>query len=501
MKHFSLYIIFFLSIGTIQAQKSNTPLTPIIDSVSVADPNTGHVYISWFPSDSADGYRIYRSINMIWQQVADVPAPATSYLDMNAAANFHPELYRMAAYRIVHDTLYLSVITDSSLYHNTIYVFPYQDSINCHFAIRLNWNKYVNWPEGVKEYKIFISENSSPWSLLATVSGNTSQYYHTNINDNTQYCYMIRAISDSGKTSTSNKTCFYTNLPNLPQFINADYATVADNSIQLSFTLDTSATICHYQLLRSTDSVHFSIITSYNQCGSNHYSYTDYNVDIHQRYYYRLIALDQCGNERIKSNLACNIVLNVSSSDEIQNHLNWNSYHTWLGGVDSIYIYRILEESQTTLIYKQQTTDSTYIDDMSTLVLQSWMISGKFCYIVELVEGDGNIYGIKGRSTSNMECANQMPRVFIPNTFCPSGDSLNAIFKPSVIFIDKSKYTFKVFDRWGGVIFQTNDPLKGWDGKENGNNAAEGMYTYYILYQSMDGQRKERAGRFFLLNP
>jgi gliding motility-associated-like protein len=502
MKFFSFYIVLFFFASLLHAQDTTPPDTPKLDSVSVADPDSGYVYISWYPSDSADvkGYYIYRSINAVWQQIANVLAPATSYLDTSAAANFHPELYRIAAYDEANN---VSPMTDAALYHNTIYVFPYQDSLNCHFAIRLNWNKYINWPEGVKEYQIYVSQNGGPWSLLTTVNNNTSQYYHMDVHDNTQYCYVIHAISESGKTSTSNRTCFYTTLPDLPQYINADYATVVGNSILLSFTLDNQATICRYQLLRSSDGIHFSNIASYNQSGTSNFIYTDNNVNVEQRYYYKLIALDQCNNDRLESNLATNIVLNAEGNDEIQTLLNWNSYYTWLGGIDSTYLYCVLDNGQTQLLYNQHAaTDTSFLYDLTNIVLQNPGISGKFCYYVELVEGSGNPYSVTGRSKSNIACAYQQPRVFIPNSFVPNGDdSLDRVFKPSATFVDNTDYTFKVFDRWGGITFETNNPLTGWDGKSGGSYAPEGMYSYYVMYKSLQGDRRERFGRFFLFCP
>jgi hypothetical protein len=223
-----LLILFF---KTVCGQDITPPDTPVLDSVSVADPVTGSVYVSWFPSDSADvvGYVIYRESSATWLTIDTVFAPATSYIDTGANANYHPELYRIAAFDEMNNISPMTLMIPTPQYHNTIYVFPYQDSANCQMAIRLNWNKYINWNEGINEYEVYMSENYGPWNILATVPGTKSEYYHQNISDNTSYCYYIRAVSNTGRTSTSNQTCFYTNLPDFPHFINADYATVVSD--------------------------------------------------------------------------------------------------------------------------------------------------------------------------------------------------------------------------------------------------------------------------------
>jgi gliding motility-associated-like protein len=52
-------------------------------------------------------------------------------------------------------------------------------------------------------------------------------------------------------------------------------------------------------------------------------------------------------------------------------------------------------------------------------------------------------------------------------------------------------YLFLIYNRYGIVIFKSESPDKGWDGKINGKNMApEGVYTYHIQYTSFTGQKK-----------
>jgi gliding motility-associated-like protein len=73
---------------------------------------------------------------------------------------------------------------------------------------------------------------------------------------------------------------------------------------------------------------------------------------------------------------------------------------------------------------------------------------------------------------------------YIPNSFTPDGDMNNQVFTP--IFtsgIDNYNYTFYVFNRWGEIIFESNDPSIGWDGSYGveGKDAEVGVYTYQIF--------------------
>jgi gliding motility-associated-like protein len=57
------------------------------------------------------------------------------------------------------------------------------------------------------------------------------------------------------------------------------------------------------------------------------------------------------------------------------------------------------------------------------------------------------------------------------------------IFSPSLAL---QSYSLQIFNRWGEVIFESQDPLKGWDGTITTPNGAsmspDGMYTYKINF-------------------
>ena len=66
----------------------------------------------------------------------------------------------------------------------------------------------------------------------------------------------------------------------------------------------------------------------------------------------------------------------------------------------------------------------------------------------------------------------------VPNAFTPNGDGINDEFR--VVFKSIKTYKITIFNRWGQVVYQSNDPSKGWDGRIGGKPAAMGTY-YYII--------------------
>jgi len=147
-------------------------------------------------------------------------------------------------------------------------------------------------------------------------------------------------------------------------------------------------------------------------------------------------------------------------------------------------------------------TDATfeYVDDVSGFINPG--SEGDFCYYVEAVETDLNPYGIKGKSISNMSCAAVKPYIFIPDAFTPNRDGKNDEFKPVLTFASNENYEMIIFDRWSGIVFQTNDRQEGWNGKTPGGKIApEGVYVYYIKFVSAENQVIEKRGYFTLIVP
>ncbi|GIV28477.1 MAG: hypothetical protein KatS3mg027_2291 [Bacteroidia bacterium] len=86
--------------------------------------------------------------------------------------------------------------------------------------------------------------------------------------------------------------------------------------------------------------------------------------------------------------------------------------------------------------------------------------------------------------------------LYIPNVFTPDGNGLNDVFQPKGIGIDESDYKMMIFDRWGELIFQSNEFRKGWDGSVKGNEgkATQDVYVYKIYVKDLKGNRHEFVG-------
>lgn len=82
-------------------------------------------------------------------------------------------------------------------------------------------------------------------------------------------------------------------------------------------------------------------------------------------------------------------------------------------------------------------------------------------------------------------------RVFIPNSFTPNKDGINGTFMPVLYAADKEFFEFRVYDRWGELLFYTQDQTQGWDGTYKGVGVASGVYSYVIKVRNLEKTKIE----------
>ncbi|HEU4719317.1 MAG TPA: T9SS type B sorting domain-containing protein, partial [Bacteroidia bacterium] len=442
------------------------PQIPQLDSVSL-DSNDLAV-IGWNQSASPDviGYVVYQYLNGIWTALDTIWGRGnTSYTNLISNAGQQSEQYEVAALDSCGN------ISSGGGAHNTLFLNSALDI--CNSTANLWWNSYVNFPGGLGGYEIYACENGGPYSLIGTTVAGTTTYADSMLNSFSTYCYYVVAFNSAHTIgSRSQKVCVYASVPQQPVFNYFRVATVTgQNSVLLKGYVDVNADVQRYDFYR-TD----TLTNAWTLIGSvpasplvSTISFTDNDVETDVRsYYYRMMAIDSCGNPSLISNVAHTVFLQAFANDEITNTLMWNDYSTWDGSVMSYNVYRsidgVLDPVPVATVPFANAGTNVYTDDVSAYI----NYIGKFSYLVEAVENPGNQYGLTDTAYSNYADVVQKPLVYVPNAFSPNGDGLNDIFIPSNGFIDVQDYDFAVFNRWGEKLFQTNDQSQGWDGHFGG---------------------------------
>ena len=87
--------------------------------------------------------------------------------------------------------------------------------------------------------------------------------------------------------------------------------------------------------------------------------------------------------------------------------------------------------------------------------------------------------------------------IYIPNTFTPDGNELNQVFLPVFTSgFDQYDYELLIFNRWGNLIFESNDHKMGWDGTFNNAYAQNGTYSWIIRYGNVENDKKTEIRGF-----
>jgi gliding motility-associated-like protein len=87
---------------------------------------------------------------------------------------------------------------------------------------------------------------------------------------------------------------------------------------------------------------------------------------------------------------------------------------------------------------------------------------------------------------------------YVPNAFSPNGDLKNDIFRPIPVGVVTTEY-FRVFNRYGQVMFETNQYLKGWDGTYKGVPQPVGNYVWVVKGKARSGKVIEMKGNVVLV--
>ena len=89
--------------------------------------------------------------------------------------------------------------------------------------------------------------------------------------------------------------------------------------------------------------------------------------------------------------------------------------------------------------------------------------------------------------------------MYFPNAFTPNNDGLNDTYKPGLNG-QLALYEFAIYNRYGQLVFKTNQPGKGWDGKfKNSPKPLGGSYVWSCKYQFVGTSLRQEQGMFMLI--
>lgn len=104
-------------------------------------------------------------------------------------------------------------------------------------------------------------------------------------------------------------------------------------------------------------------------------------------------------------------------------------------------------------------------------------------------------------STSQIFDIAPISQLYFPNAFSPNFDGINEQFKPEGILIGARNYNLTIWNRWGALVFSTNNPDIAWNGVDQRTNrvVSEGMYVYLVEFTGARGAPFKYSGNLTLV--
>jgi gliding motility-associated-like protein len=468
-----------------------TPDIPVISNTTI-DTMTGNVVISWNANAQPDtyGYVVYLvdasgflvEIDTVWGQANTtfnyVENTSTGPLTYSVAAFDScftasvPATYQTSAKADVHTTVFLSGVYSG-----------------CGSFATLYWTNYEGWD--IDHFEFFYHDPNQNWVSVPNL--NVNQY--TMVLPNTAvYEFVVQAHHTDGRTSFSNVFQLTATASSPPSINYITSATVVNQKVNLRHLVDTSGNVTEvaFEWMQKDGSFkevgRVPAFTPFN-------NFIHEDADVEKVNTYRAVIIDSCGNQTIISDTVHTTVLEViGDSVNLTNTLNWSPYIGFDGGVIDYEIYRSIDGIVDPMpIATVAPGTYTYLDYVSEEIVRNTL-----CYHIVAIE-DINQYAFAETANSNVRCSEFSATVYIPTAFTPNG--FNPVFRPEYSYMKYPNFYMWIYDRWGQVIFETDNAYTGWDGTMlNGSeDAPNDTYRYLIRFYGIDDLEMIYTGHFSLL--
>jgi len=451
------------------------------------------VEIGWEESASPEVFAYIISKNTAsGTAIIDTVFDGTTYLDTTAMLSEGPETYFVVA---------IDRCGNSSLIpppHTTM-LLEGMGASACDRTVDLSWDLYQNWENPITRHEIWVSENGAEPYRAGEAAGSATSFTFQNAGADIEYCFTVRAVeAGTGNIASTNEVCLTLDvIPGVTELVVTNASVTTGNAVNVAWIWNDNAQIERTEVQRSSGGANFATINSEAPASplNRNNTFLDEGADPTQgSVFYQIQTTDAC-DVIVTSNAVGTVFLQAQTQNLNNNFLSWSDYQNE-NTTDVVYeVYRQTASGTPDLI----TTDASGANEYTDGIDPNDPAQASACYFViaraTVTLRDGSMIEVESRS--NTACVSQDSELFIPNAFVPDG--VNREFRPVLQFGLPADYAMVIYDRWGGLLFETQSIEQGWDGRTNGNPLPQGVYTYHIKLTQTGGKVIERAGTFVLI--
>ncbi|MCO5235263.1 MAG: gliding motility-associated C-terminal domain-containing protein [Chitinophagaceae bacterium] len=139
-------------------------------------------------------------------------------------------------------------------------------------------------------------------------------------------------------------------------------------------------------------------------------------------------------------------------------------------------------------------TGLNYTDIANPVAGLQHMAGSTLTYTVKAATAEGCF----GQDDIKVTVFTTLPDIFVPSAFTPNGDRLNDILRPIGVGISQFNY-FRIYNRWGQLVFSSGNQQEGWDGTINGRIQSTATYVYIAQGVDYTGKVINKRGSFILI--
>jgi gliding motility-associated-like protein len=155
---------------------------------------------------------------------------------------------------------------------------------------------------------------------------------------------------------------------------------------------------------------------------------------------------------------------------------------------------QLMCQSQLITLDAKGNTGDTYLWSPGNQTTRTIMVNLPGIYTVQITTPAPE----KCTATDQVELIDSCPHlIFIPNAVSPNADLLNDVYDKVWNFTPK-EYTFSIYNRWGELLFETNDMKKAWDCKVKDELVQQDVYVYKLVFLDTDMKWYTYRGTFFV---
>jgi gliding motility-associated-like protein len=349
-----------------------------------------------------------------------------------------------------------------------------------------------------KQYNIYRASGNNVFQRIDIIKDHfAGSYLDLNAPNYNQinYRYLIKVENDCGTEGLPSDTLgTFDQLKYLPDKQYLYNVTVKDDKVLLTWNQTKELDFARYFLWKGyRNQAPTEYVMELDFLKQTDTVYLDNKVQVNDTSHcYYLVMLDTCGNYGPLGQVFCTTVLR-GAAKPFKNTLNWQPF---VKSDEFPVSYDLRKFALSTV---GPIAVGTYDDATFTATDLSFNTDdGRYIYEVDVLHTPVGWTGVQARSTSNKVELTQKPYIFVPNAFSPNLDAINDTWNIVDVFV--KDYTLKVYNRWGGLVFETTDKNQKWTGKDlNNNDVPTDVYVYLITYTGWQNEVGTEKGNVTIL--